>query len=83
MVSFEEDSIHICRAEAQLPHFHRYYFGQDNRLIKNAQFHIKFKVKEELSLDERKFVSDFMQPTSKKRIQYYLFSQIHRIRKSG
>ncbi|ARB41136.1 MULTISPECIES: hypothetical protein [Mammaliicoccus] len=66
MVSFEEDSIHICRAEAQLPHFHRYYFGQDNRLIKNAQFHIKFKVKEELSLDERKFVSDFMQPTSKK-----------------
>lgn len=66
MISFEEDNIHICRAEHQLPHFHRYYFGQDYRLIKHVQFHIKFKEKSELSMDERKFVSDFMQPTEKK-----------------
>nr|WP_263313785.1 hypothetical protein [Mammaliicoccus sp. Marseille-Q6498] len=66
MVLFEEDSIHICRAEYQLPHFHRYYFGQDNRLITQAQFNIKLKAKDELSLDEIRFVSDFMKPTEKK-----------------
>ena len=26
MITFEEDSIHISRAEVQLPHFHRFYF---------------------------------------------------------
>lgn len=66
MISFEDHSIHIYKAKSQLPHFHRYYFGQDNTLIKQATFHIKFKSKNELSLDERKFVSDFMIPTEKK-----------------
>lgn len=65
MVTFEEDAICVCRAEEQLQHFHRYYFGEDNRLIKNSQFHIKFKPKSDLSFDERKFVSDFMQPSEK------------------
>lgn len=66
MITFEEDSIHISRAEVQLPHFHRFYFGQDNQLIKRAQFHIKFKSKAEMSLDEKQFVSDFMRPSEKK-----------------